>query len=89
MYALVEDEEYGDGLEFYTADCNGIGELEEYEADYVKLTPTVHCQKCGRRMLATTTTMVSERVIYRCICGETIDKSIITDMVNSCENPEG
>ena len=50
VYALVEDES-GDGLEFYAADCYGCGELEEYETDYVLLTPTVHCQKCGRRMI--------------------------------------
>lgn len=88
MYAVVEDES-GDGLEFYTADCNGIGELEEYDPDYVMLTPTIHCQKCGRRMFATTTTKAPERVIYRYICGETISDQIIVDMMKTCENPEG
>ena len=86
---MVEDEEYGDALEFYTADCNGIGELEEYDADRVMLTPTMHCQKCGRRMFATTTTKDPDRVIYRCICGETFDDHIIVDMMKTCENPEG
>ena len=88
MYALVEEDDIW-GISFYAADCNGIGELEEYDAGYVKLTPTMYCQKCGRRMLATTTTKTPEKVIYRCICGENADKRIIVDMVNSCENPEG
>ena len=88
MYALVEEDDIC-GLSFYAADCNGIGELEEYDAGYVKLTPTMHCQKCGRRMLATTTTKAPERVIYRCFCGEILDKRIIVNMIKTCENPEG
>ena len=88
MYALVEDG-FGGALEFYTTDCNGIGELQEHDVDYVMLTPTIHCQKCGRRMLATTTTKDPDRVIYRCICGETFDDQIIVDMMKNCENPEG
>ena len=88
VYALVEDG-FGGALEFYTTDCNGIGELQEHDVDYVMLTPTIHCQKCGRRMLATTTTKDPDRVIYRCICGETFDDQIIVDMMKNCENPEG
>ena len=49
LYALVEDG-FGGALEFYTTDCNGIGELQEHDVDYVMLTPTIHCQKCGRRI---------------------------------------
>jgi hypothetical protein len=40
-------------------------------------------------MLATTTTKDPDRVIYRCICGETFDDQIIMDMMKNCENPEG
>ena len=88
VYALVGDES-GDGLEFYAADCYGFGELEEYDPDYVMLTPTVHCQKCGRRMLANTTTKAPGTVIYSCICGETISDHIFDEIRESCENPEG
>ena len=41
VYALVEDG-FGGALEFYTTDCNGIGELQEHDVDYVMLTPIIH-----------------------------------------------
>ena len=41
VYALVEDG-FGGTLEFYATDCNGIGELQEHDVDYVMLTPIIH-----------------------------------------------
>ena len=76
MYALEEDEENGDALVFYTADCNGIGDLEEFGSDFVLLAPTVHCKKCGRRMMASTNPGDTDTVVYHCVCGESVDDSI-------------
>ena len=81
FYALVEEDDFC-CLSFYTADAYGIGELDEHDANYVMLTPTVHCQKCGRRMLATTSPKAPTRVKYRCICGETFDDKAIWDILN-------
>ena len=88
LYALVNDED-GDAIQYYTADYTGMGELEDYGSGYVRLTPTVHCQKCGRRMLATTTPITPETVVYRCICGESMDERAFWDIMESCEKSEG
>ena len=64
MYALV-DEEYGGHVAFYVMDQLGGGEIDETG---VRLVPTVHCNRCGRRMYAFARTDLGH-VEYSCSCG--------------------
>lgn len=54
----------------------------------VRLVPTMHCLKCGRRMFAGTTIDNPDHVIYRCVCGETLDEDIIQKIDFSLNNKE-
>ena len=64
MYALV-DEEYGGHVAFYVMDQLGGGEIDETG---VRLVPTVHCSRCGRRMYTFARTDLGH-VEYSCSCG--------------------
>ena len=64
MYALV-DEEDGGHVAFYVMDQLGTGEIDEAG---VRLVPTVHCNRCGRRMNAFARTDLGH-VEYSCCCG--------------------
>ena len=64
MYALV-DEEYGGHVAFYVMDQLGTGKIDGIG---VRLVPTVHCNRCGRRMYAFARTDLGH-VEYSCSCG--------------------
>ena len=73
LYALINVDGI-DGVEFYSADYYGIGELVGDDPTYVIMAQTAYCKKCGKRMVASTTPNAPERVRYRCICGERLDR---------------
>ena len=80
--ALMDDIVFGSYCLFYVIDSEGNGELKEAG---VRLVSTVHCKYCGRRMMAGTTPDKPERVIYRCLCGETFDGDTITGMLGNAK----
>ena len=85
FYALRDDEELGSNTQMYVIDgCECTGELEE--ATNVMLVPTMHCQKCGRRMFAGTFPKEPEHVLYRCICGEQLDGDVIENIMRPDED---
>ena len=81
MYALV-DEEDGGHVAFYVMDQLGTGEIDEAG---VRLVPTVHCNRCGRRMNAFARTDLGH-VEYSCCCGMKYAQE--TGWISDCEEEE-
>ena len=81
MYALV-DEEDGGHVAFYVMDQLGTGEIDEAG---VRLVPTVHCNRCGRRMNAFARTDLGQ-VEYSCCCGMKYAQE--TGWISGCEDEE-
>ena len=81
MYALV-DEEDGGHVAFYVMDQLGTGEVDEAG---VRLVPTVHCNRCGRRMNAFARTDLGH-VEYSCCCGMKYAQE--TGWISDCEEEE-
>ena len=74
LYALVTTEDGQNDILFYVGDYFGCFELvDEDSIISVLVTPTIHCRKCGKRMIAYTTHEDPECVRYRCSCGEIAD----------------
>jgi len=81
LYALIEDEDM-EIVHYYTSDCLGVGDIELDDIGCVMLVPTVYCPNCRSRMIAHTTPEDPERVVYNCICGESIAQERILDLAD-------
>ena len=80
--AIDEDEEDGGHVAFYVMDQLGTGEIDEAG---VRLVPTVHCNRCGRRMNAFARTDLGH-VEYSCCCGMKYAQE--TGWISGCEDEE-